>query len=157
MNAHRWTLTVGLVLAAAVVMKTAPALAHHSSAPFYDATKKVEAQGMVTRFLFKNPHSFLYFDATDDKGQKAEWQIELGPAASLTRTGWTPETLKPGTAIKAEGQPSRAEGSHGMCCAKITRPDGTPIVAGGRVTEEQQPPRETTRSARHRGAAHGTH
>ena len=141
MNAHRWTLTVGLVLAAAVVMKTAPALAHHSSAPFYDATKKVEAQGKVTRFLFKNPHSFLYFQGPDDKGQDVEWQIELGPAASLTRTGWTPETLKAGMVIKASGQPSRAEGSHGMCCARITREDGSPIVAGGRTTEEQQPPR----------------
>ena len=141
MNAHRWTLTVGLALAAAVVMKTPPALAHHSSAPFYDATKKVEAQGPVTKFLFKNPHSFLYFQAPDEKGQDVEWQIELGAAAGLTRTGWTPETLKPGTVIKASGQPSRAEGSHGMCCAKITRADGSPIVAGGRVTEEQQPPR----------------
>jgi hypothetical protein len=118
-----------------------PALAHHSAAPFYDATKHVEKQGPVTKFLFKNPHSFLYFQAPDDKGQMVDWQIELGPAASLTRTGWTPDTLKPGTVIKAAGQPSRAEGSHGMCCAKITRPDGSPIVAGGRVTEEEQPPR----------------
>ena len=141
MNAHRWTLAVGLTLAAGLCLKTVPALAHHSSAPFYDATKHVEAEGPVTKFLFKNPHSFLYFTAPDDKGQAVEWQIELGPAASLTRTGWTPDTLKAGTIIKASGQPSRAEGSHGMCCAKITRPDGSPIVAGGRVTEEQQPPR----------------
>ena len=141
MNAHRWMMAAGLALASAALTTTVPALAHHSSAPFYDATKKVEVQGPVTRFLFKNPHSFLYFEATDDKGQKAEWQIELGPAASLTRTGWTPETLKAGTVIKASGQPSRAEGSHGMCCAKITRADGSPIVAGGRVTEEQQPPK----------------
>src|SRR3954454_16239353 len=141
MNAQRWTMTVGLALAGAVMMKTAPALAHHSAAPFYDATKHVEAQGPVTKFLFKNPHSFLYFESTDDKGQKVEWQVELGAAASLTRTGWTPETLKPGTVIKVAGQPSRAEGSHGMCCAKITRPDGSPIVAGGRVMEEQQPPK----------------
>ena len=141
MNAHRWTLTIGAVLAAAVLMKTAPALAHHSSAPFYDATKKIEVQGSVTRFLFKNPHSFLYFQGPDEKGQNVEWQIELGPAASLTRTGWTPQTLTAGTIIKASGQPSRAEGSHGMCCAKITRADGSPIVAGGRVSEEQQPPR----------------
>ena len=141
MNAHRWMLAAGLAVGAVVLMKTVPALAHHSSAPFYDATKRVEAQGSVTRFLFKNPHSFLYFQASDEKGQNVEWQIELGPAASLTRTGWTPETLKAGTIIKASGQPSRAEGSHGMCCAKITRADGSPIVAGGRVTEEQQPPR----------------
>ena len=127
--------------AAAVLVSTVPTRAHHSSAPFYDATKKVEAQGPVTKFLFKNPHSFLYVEAADEKGEKVEWQVELGPAASLTRTGWTPDTLKPGTVIKVSGQPSRAEGSHGMCCARITRPDGSPIVQGGRVTEEQQPPR----------------
>jgi hypothetical protein len=141
MNTRRWIAVATVAMIGLAILTVAPVVAHHSAAPFYDATKRVEAQGTVTRFLFKNPHSFLYFEATDDKGQKAEWQIELGPAASLTRTGWTPETLKPGTMIKAAGQPSRAEGSHGMCCARITRPDGSPIVAGGRVTEEQQPPR----------------
>lgn len=141
MNIRRWLGTAAVIVGAAVLLKAVPAVAHHSSAPFYDATKRAEAQGPVTKFLFKNPHSFLYFEATDDKGEKAEWQIELGPAASLTRTGWTPETLKAGTVIKVSGQPSRAEGSHGMCCARITREDGSPIVAGGRVTEEQQPPR----------------
>jgi uncharacterized protein DUF6152 len=130
-----------LLLSGAALALAAPAIAHHSSAPFYDATKKVEAQGPVSKFLFKNPHSFLYFEANDEKGQKVEWQVELGPAASLTRTGWTPDTLKIGTVIKVVGQPSRAEGSHGMCCAKITKPDGSPITPGGRVTEEQQPPK----------------
>jgi len=138
---RRWTWTVTVVMIAGVLATTASVVAHHSSAPFYDASKRVEVQGSVTRFLFKNPHSFLYFDVTDEKGQKAEWQIELGPAASLTRTGWTPETLKAGTVIKASGQPSKAEGSHGMCCARITLADGSPIVPGGRVVEEQQPPR----------------
>ena len=141
MSIRRWIVTTAVASAAAAALWSVPAVAHHSSAPFYDATKKVEAQGPVTKFLFKNPHSFLYFESTDEKGQKVEWQVELGPAASLTRTGWTPETLKPGTIIKAAGQPSRAAGSHGMCCARITRPDGSPIGVGGRVTEEQQPPR----------------
>lgn len=140
MTRERWMISAALALATAVVLTPAPVTAHHSSAPFYDATKKVEARGVVTRFLFKNPHSFLYFDATDEAGQKVEWQIELGPAASLMRTGWTPDTLKAGTEIVASGQPSRAEGSHGMCCARITRPDGSPIRPGGRVTEEKQPP-----------------
>jgi hypothetical protein len=128
-----------LVMAGLFALRAVPAIAHHSSAPFYDATKRVEAQGAVTRFLFKNPHSFLYFEETTPQG-KVEWQVEMGTAASLSRTGWTPETLKAGTMIKVSGQPSRAEGSHGMCCARITRPDGSPIVAGGRVTEEVQPP-----------------
>lgn len=141
MNVQRMLVSATVAAAgAAVVLMAVPALAHHSSAPFYDATKRVEAQGPVTKFLFKNPHSFLYFEEATPQG-KVEWQVELGAAAGLTRTGWTPETLKPGTMIKVNGQPSRAEGSHGMCCARITRADGSPIVAGGRVTEEEQPPK----------------
>ena len=111
-------------------------LAHHSAAPFYDSAKKAQAEGHVTRFLIRNPHSFLYFE-TEENGKTVEWQIELGGSTSMARAGWTQETLKAGTAIKVTGQPSRAEDSHGMCCAKITRPDGSPLVAGGSVTEEQ--------------------
>ncbi len=97
MNVQRMLVSATIAAAgAAVVLMAVPALAHHSSAPFYDATKRVEAQGPVTKFLFKNPHSFLYFEEADAKG-KVEWQVELGAAAGLTRTGWTPETLKPGT------------------------------------------------------------
>ena len=140
MTIRHWIVPGVIVAAGAAAALTVPALAHHSSAPFYDATKRVEAQGAVTKLLIRNPHSFLYFDETTPQG-KVEWQIELGTAASLTRTGWTTETLKPGTIVKVSGQPSRAEGSHGMCCARITRADGSPIVQGGRVMEEQQPPR----------------
>ncbi len=140
MNVRRLMVGAAVGVVGAVLFSAAPAIAHHSSAPFYDATKRVDAQGAVTKLLIRNPHSFLYFDETTPQG-KVEWQIELGTAASLTRTGWTTDTLKPGTVIKVNGQPSRAEGSHGMCCARITRGDGSPIVQGGRVMEEQQPPR----------------
>lgn len=140
MKLQRWTIGAGLAVVGAVALGTVPAVAHHSSAPFYDATKSVEAVGKVTKFLIRNPHSFLYFSETTPQGP-VEWQVELGTAASLTRTGWTAETLKAGTEIKVKGQPSRAEGSHGMCCARITHLDGSPIVAGGRVMEEQQPPK----------------
>jgi hypothetical protein len=141
MNVNRWIGATAVALMGALAITAIPATAHHSSAPFYDSTKRVEMQGTVTRFVFKNPHATLYVDSTDAAGQKVEWQIELGAPASLVRTGWTPETLKAGTMIKASGQPSRAEGTHGMCCARITKPDGSPITPGGRVQEEQQPPR----------------
>jgi hypothetical protein len=141
MRTEQWLLTLAVAVAAGVLFAGAPATAHHASTPFYDDARMAEAQGTVTRFLVRNPHSFLYFEATDDKGQKVEWQVELGAASSMARTGWTAETIKPGMVIKAVGRPSRAEGSFGMCCARITRPDGSPIVAGGGLAEEQQPPR----------------
>jgi hypothetical protein len=41
------------------------------------------------------------------------------------------ETLKPGTEIKVSGQPSRAEGSHGMCCIlTLMKADGSAILRG---------------------------
>jgi uncharacterized protein DUF6152 len=138
MNVQRY---LAATAAAALLFTAASALAHHSAAPFYDQTKKVEALGKITKFVFMNPHAFLYIAAPDAAGKVVDWQIELGAPISLRRTGWTPETMTIGTEVKVVGAPSRAEGTYGMCCARITRPDGSPIVPGGRVQEEQQPPR----------------
>lgn len=132
----QWISAAVAVIAVVFLVSAVPAVAHHSSGAFYDSGRRVEAQGPVTKFLFKNPHAFLYFESTDEKGLKTEWQVELGAPAMLVRAGWTPETLKAGTVIKVAGQPSRAEGTHGMCCARITKPDGSPITPGGRVQEE---------------------
>ena len=57
MNVQRW---IAATLVAGGLMAAIPAIAHHSSAPFYDNTKKVEIQGAVTKFVFRNPHAFLY-------------------------------------------------------------------------------------------------
>ena len=128
MNAQRWV----LVAAAAVVAGAlaVPAIAHHSSGPFYDATKTVAIQGVVSKLHIRNPHSFLYVNV-DDKGQKVEWQVEMGTGAQLSRNNLTVDTLKPGTEIKVSGQPSRAEGSRGMCCIKmLMKSDGSAILRG---------------------------
>lgn len=122
MKAILWIAGAALVAAAA-----APTIAHHASAPFYDPEKQVEAIGTVTRFVFRNPHSFLYVDAPGAGGETIHWEIEMGAAVSMTRRGWTPDTIRAGDEIKAVGQPSRAPGTFGMCCAELTRPDGTPI------------------------------
>ena len=134
MNAKQWIVGVGSMLAAAVAV---PVIAHHSSAPFYDPTKTVEVTGVVTKLHIKNPHSFLYLDVTD-KGQKVEWQVEMGTGAQLARNNLTVDTLKPGTMIKVSGQPSRAEGSKGMCCIKtLMKADGSAILRG---TVPKEPP-----------------
>jgi hypothetical protein len=126
-------------LAGAVLM--APAIAHHSSAPFYDSEKRTDIEGTVTRFVFRNPHAFLYLDVVDDSGATVEWQIELGAPVSLRRAGWTPESLPLGMMVKASGQPSRADGSTGLCCVRMTKTDGSPVLSGGRFEERDQSPR----------------
>ena len=119
---------VAAALAVAVLVSAGPVAAHHSAAAAYDESKKVEAQGTVTRVLLKNPHSWVFMESTDEKGQKVEWQIEMAAAASL---GWTPATLPVGTVVKVVGSPSRAPGSHGMTGARFTLPDGTPVGRRG--------------------------
>lgn len=119
---------VATALAVAVLVGAGPVAAHHSAAAAYDESKKVETQGTVTRVLLKNPHSWVFLEATDEKGQKVEWQIEMAAAASI---GWTPATLPVGTVVKVVGSPSRAPGSHGMTGARFTLLDGTPVGRRG--------------------------
>ncbi len=127
--------TVAAIAAAflsGLTLLIAPVLAHHASAPFYDPENQVEIQGTVTRFVFRNPHAFLYLDVEGE-----EWQVELGAPVSLRRTGWTPDTITVGTVLQVRGNMSRAEGSRGLCCVRMTREDGSPVVSGGRVREER--------------------
>ena len=123
-----WTAAAAAAVAAVVVLTGAPAGAHHASAPFYDNLKSVEANGVVTRFLFRNPHSFLFLDGEDENGETIKWEVEMGTAVSMSRRGWTPQTIKVGDRVRVVGQPSRAPGTHGICCAEILRADGGPIT-----------------------------
>lgn len=126
MNVRRWIVAAS-GMTAGLLLTAVPVVAHHSSAEAYDSSKTVEAQGTITKVLFKNPHSFVFLESTDAQGQKLEWQVELGAASSMTRSGWTKDMLVPGMVVKVAGIPSRAPGSHGMTNAKFSKQDGSPI------------------------------
>ena len=137
----RWIAAFAALISSISLLLVGSASAHHASSPFYDPDRQVEIEGSVTRFVFRNPHAFLYVEVNDGSGAMTEWQVELGAPVSLRRAGWTPDALSVGTMVKVSGQPSRAEGSHGIGGrVRMTRPDGRPIVEGGRVTEENPPP-----------------
>ena len=138
MNVQRYVLGIAAAAAIALAFGASTAVAHHSNAPFYHTDRKVEVQGKITKFVFMNPHAFLHLDVADAAGS-VSWQVELGAPISLRRTGWTPDTLKIGMEVKVVGSPSRAEGTHGMCCVRMTLPDGSPVTPGGRVQEENVP------------------
>ena len=122
-----WISSLAGVGVVGLVITGVPAQAHHNSAPFYDPTKRVEVVGVVTEFHFQNPHSFIFIEGENEAGETVEWEVELGAAVSMSRRGWTPETIRIGDPIRAVSRPSRAPGTFGMCCAQLTRPDGSPI------------------------------
>lgn len=120
-----------VVAAAGVQLFTASASAHHSATPFYDDTKTVDISGVVTRWVFVNPHPFLYVDVTDDQGETQEWIIEFAGPVRLQKMGWSVRTFMPGEIVSATGNPPKAEGTYGMFSPRIAREDGTVILQAG--------------------------
>lgn len=86
-----------LVLMIAALAVSAPLFAHHGNAS-YDQ-KDVTIKGVVTAWLWTNPHSFLKLDVTDDKGNVVHWVCENQAPSTLVNFGFTPKTFKPGDVV----------------------------------------------------------
>src|SRR5579883_1627312 len=117
-------LIAGLGLAASA----APAMAHHSFAAEYDASKTVTLNGSVVKVEWLNPHIWIYIDAKDESGKVSKWQCEGGAPNSLVRNGWTRESLKAGDQVTIMG--SLAKDATNTCNASQVRlPDGRRVFA----------------------------
>jgi hypothetical protein len=92
------------VLAAGVVllMVSAPLFAHHGGAQ-YDTKHAVTVTGMVTEYLFTNPHVQIHFDVKDETGNVEKWVAETASPQRLFSIGWNAKTLKAGDKITVTG------------------------------------------------------
>lgn len=91
--------TVVIPVVAAVLFLASPVLfAHHGSAG-YDMGKAVSMKATITKFEWGNPHSQIYFDVTDDKGNVAHWDAETEPPPVMLERGWTRKSLNPGDEV----------------------------------------------------------
>ena len=98
---------VQTALAIGVSLGASDALAHHSFAPHFDASKPVSISGTVISFEARNPHSYLHIAAVDENGRTREYVCESNGVTQLSRNGLTPETLKSGTRVRVKGSLSR--------------------------------------------------
>lgn len=121
---------VRLIAAIAVVflfMPAAPAvLAHHGNSA-YDEKNPITLKGTVTEFDFVNPHSQIYLDVKDDKGDIVHWAIESQSPGIMVKNDWTRHTLKPGDEITITLIPARngsPVGFSGASIGKVILPDG---------------------------------
>lgn len=106
-----------------LVCTTAPALAHHSFAAVFDATKPVEVTGTVTEVEWMNPHAWIHLDVENDKGEIEQWSFELGSPNGLTRRGWSRATIKVGEEIYVSGYLAR-DGSQRGNVRSVTLANG---------------------------------
>jgi hypothetical protein len=107
-----------IILVAGVV----PALAHHGFTAEYDASQKMEVEGVVTEFAWRNPHSFMKIDVMGKDGTMQSWTLEWGSASQLASAQVTRTTLKPGDRIIASGPGARDLSVHRMYIEGIKRP-----------------------------------
>jgi hypothetical protein len=98
------------------------AYAHHSFAATYFEDQTVTVEGKLVQFLYRNPHSFVHVETTDDKGETQTWAVEWGAGGQLSRDGVTRETLKPGDHVIVKGNPGRNPEDHRMRMKSIERP-----------------------------------
>lgn len=69
--------------------------AHHSAAAF-DRAHPVSMTGTVKRFIWANPHTWLYLEVPNGSGSSDEWLLEGPPPSMLVRKGWNGKTLNMG-------------------------------------------------------------
>jgi len=75
------------------------AFAHHGAAA-YDMSRPLVMKGaVVTRYIWANPHTLVFFDAKDDKGATTHWSVELGSPSAIALMGWNRSSLKPGDVV----------------------------------------------------------
>jgi hypothetical protein len=104
--------------------------AHHSFAAF-DMSKEQTITGVVSRFDWTNPHTFIWVDVTNDKGVVETWAIEGMSPNYLGRRGWSKNSVKPGDKITVSIRPLKEGKTGGMFIRaqigdRVLMPTGAP-------------------------------
>ena len=139
---NRLAMTLGGI-AAAVLVASVPALAHHAFSAEFDATKPVALRGKITKMEWINPHAWMHLEVTNEDGTVDNWMIEAGPPGALVRRGWRRDSVIPGTEVLVEGYQA-IDGSFRANGRDVTFPDGTRLFAGSSGTGAPRDGRDPT-------------
>jgi hypothetical protein len=74
------------------------ALGHHSAVVF-DSSEIHQKTGIVSQFIYRNPHLVIGLEVTDDSGETVSWSIEGQSIAVMERMGFDRESIEIGDEI----------------------------------------------------------
>jgi hypothetical protein len=82
----------------AVLILSGSASAHHGTPAYSNQITELK-NATVTKFSWSNPHSLVYFDVKDEKGNVQHWVGETGAPTAIQPIGWSKTILQPGDII----------------------------------------------------------
>jgi hypothetical protein len=97
-----------LVVAAAMLLSSLPAEAHHSFSGTYDVSKEITLKGKIVEITFRSPHSFFYVEVEDSQGTPQRWAIEAASAAQFQSQGVTRSSFLVGDPVEVIANPARS-------------------------------------------------
>ena len=109
------------------------ALAHHSYSAF-DMTGEKTVSGVIKKFDWTNPHSWIWIDVKNEGGEVETWGIEGMSPNYLARRGWNRTTLKPGDKVSITFHPLR-DGKGGSFVSGKKDSGETLGMSGGAITQ----------------------
>ena len=128
----------GITMLAVVIASGIPAMAHHSEALYFDMTKAITLEGLILRVQWINPHSLIFLQSKNEKGELETWTIQGAGGVVVARKPELKERLKAGIWVAARVFPSRnALYLDDTQTVLLTRPDdpktSSRIVGGGQI------------------------
>ena len=124
---------ITLIMSAGVVASAVPVIAHHAFAAEFDANKRLQLEGTVTKMEWINPHAWMHIDVKKPDGTSEEWMIEGGTPNTLLRRGITRDSLKVGTIVKVDGYQAK-DGSKRANGRDLTLQNGQKLFMGSSGT-----------------------
>ena len=135
-NPRRKAFAGAAIAAGALFAIAAPALAHHSTAMFEWGKEVPIQQATVEKWVWTNPHSFLYVTVKEKDGKEHRWAFEGMSPNHLVRFGWDKHSLEPGDKIQLTYYPLR-DGRRGGFNVTVTKQDGTVLKQFGSAGSQQ--------------------
>ena len=112
-----------LTLTVALMIVSAPAVAHHGFSSVFDQNKVRTLQGVVTKVDWMNPHPYIYLNMKDARGPSDQsWAVELPDLNKLGRYGLEKEMLEIGKEITLVAYLARSDGDFAYLGVDTTLP-----------------------------------
>lgn len=115
-------------LASAIFLAITSASAQHTQGAKFDLTKSLTLKGTVTQLDWANPYVHVLIKVPG-KERPELWAVELDSALTLTRNGWSEQSLPLGETITAVGFAAR-DGSKQITGNSIFTNNGRKLYSG---------------------------